>query len=108
MVIDVRSRLGVSDGQLAEFCRKWRIEKLEVFGSALRDDFDANASDIDLLVSYSPEADWSLLDHVQITHELSVLLGRRVDLLTRRSVERSRNPFRKKRILETAQPVYGA
>jgi uncharacterized protein len=108
MAIDVRSRLGVSDKELAEFCRRWKIVELEVFGSALSDDFDEKESDIDLLVSYSIDAEWSLLDHVQVKDELSALIGRPVDLLTRRSVERSRNPLRRKRILETAQRIYAA
>jgi predicted nucleotidyltransferase len=46
MAIDVRSRLNISDEELAQFCRKWKIVRLELFGSALRDDFDPETSDI--------------------------------------------------------------
>ena len=47
-----------------------------------------------------------LLDHVQMEMELAELLGREVDLITRRAVESSRNPLRRREILETAQTVY--
>ena len=52
---------------LAEFCRKWRIRELSIFGSALRDDFGSE-SDLDFLVSFKPDAPLdidSLLDMKQ-------------------------------------------
>ncbi len=89
------------------FCQRWKIAELSVFGSALRDDFRAD-SDIDVLVSFSPGADWSILDHVQMEEELSAILGRPVDLVTRRAVERSPNWVRRRAILESAEPLYGS
>ena len=97
--------LGVSETQLAGFCRRWRISEFALFGSVLRDDFDAD-SDLDVLVTFAPDADWSLWDHVQMEHELESLLGRSVDLLTRRSVEQSHNWLRRQEILSTAEVVY--
>ena len=87
------------------FCRKWKIVELALFGSALRDDFDAE-SDLDLLVSFAAEAGWSLLDHLRMQSELADLLGRPVDLVSRRAVEGSANPIRKRAILGTARSVY--
>ncbi len=81
--------------------------ELAVFGSALREDFDAN-SDVDLLVTFAPDADWSLLDHVKMQHELADLLGRSVDLVSRRAIESSHNPIRKREILGSARTVYAA
>ena len=101
----VRLRLGLSDGELADFCQRWRIVELSLFGSALRADFRAD-SDIDLLATFAPEAGWSLIDHVAMEQELAALLGREVDLLTRRSVERSDNWIRRRNILESAEVVY--
>jgi predicted nucleotidyltransferase len=98
-------RLPVDEAVLDEFCRRWKIAKSELFGSALREDFN-EASDFDLLVTFTPGETWSLLDHVGMEDELSGLLGRRVDLVTRRSVEASRNPIRRERILSTAVPIY--
>ena len=87
----------VVNEQLELFCRRWAIAELSLFGSA---------SDVDILVTFLPEAQWSLLDHVQMEMELAELLGREVDLITRRAVESSRNPLRRREILETARTVY--
>src|SRR5437870_5196185 len=90
--------------KLADFCRRWKVSELAAFGSVLREDFRAD-SDIDMIVGFSPDADWSLLEHIAMQDELTAILGRRVDLVTRRAVERSRNWIRRKAILETLQPV---
>jgi predicted nucleotidyltransferase len=57
------SRIPISYEDLAEFCRRWKVAELALFGSALRSDFTP-ASDVDLLVTFEPEADRGLLDHV--------------------------------------------
>jgi predicted nucleotidyltransferase len=93
--------------ELSAFCRRWRISELSLFGSVLRDDFGSD-SDLDVLVTFSPDADWGLLDHYHMQQELVTLLGRDVDLLTRRAVEQSRNWLRRRAILSTAQVVYAA
>ena len=99
--------LGWSEQEISDFCRRWRITEFALFGSVLRDDFDAE-SDLDILVAFAPDADWSLLDHVQMEQELEAMLGRKVDLLSRRSVERSHNWLRRREILETAEVVYAS
>lgn len=78
------------EDQIAAFCRRWKISQLELFGSILRDDFN-DSSDVDMLVTFSEDAGWSLLDHVQMEAELEELLGREVDLISRRAVEQSHN-----------------
>ena len=103
----VRSRLGISDRELAAFCQRWQIIELSLFGSALREDFRAD-SDIDLLATFAPEAGWSLLDLIAMEKELAALLGREVDVLTRPSVERSDNWIIRRNILESAEMVYAA
>ena len=100
-------KLSLSQPEVSGCCRRWRIRELALFGSALRDDFGSD-SDVDLLVTFTPEAEWSLLDHVQMQTELSELLGRPVDLVSRRAIERSANPIRKREILSTARTVYAA
>ena len=92
---------------ISEFCKRWQISGLALFGSVLRDDFGPE-SDLDVLITFSPDADWGLLDHYRMQQELERLLGREVDLLTRRSVEQSRNWLRRREILSTAQVVYAA
>lgn len=84
---------------------------MALFGSALRDDFrpgGADPSDLDLLVTYAPDAGITLLDEVRMQRELTDLLGRRVDMLSRRAVETSHNPHRRKEILSTARVLYAA
>ena len=93
--------------KLSEFCRRWKIVELSLFGSALHDDFRPE-SDMDLLVSYADGAEWSLFDHLRMERELSVIFGRKVEIIARRAVERSTNPIRRKAILESARPYYVA
>ena len=93
--------------KIAEFCRKWRITEFSLFGSVLRDDFRPD-SDVDVLVSFDPQARWTLLDLPEMKEQLEVILGRNVDLLTRRGVEQARNPLRKREILSSAEIIYGS
>ena len=92
---------------LAAFCRRWKIRRLEVFGSVLREDFGPD-SDIDLLVTFQHDAEWSLFDHLRMTSEIAVILGRDVDLVSRRAVERSHNWIRRRAILDSSRPFYEA
>jgi hypothetical protein len=99
-------KMEVPQSQLAEFCRRWQIEEFALFGSVLRDDFNPE-SDLDVLVTFSPEASWGLLDHLRMEQELSSLLNREIDLFTRRAVEQSYNWMRRQEILRTAEVIYG-
>ncbi|GAB4575802.1 MAG: nucleotidyltransferase family protein [Anaerolineae bacterium] len=92
---------------LRAFCQRWQIRELAVFGSILTDAFSPE-SDIDVLVTYQPGIEWTLSQYMQMHDELEALLGRRVDLVNRRAVERSRNPVRRRAILESARTIYAA
>ena len=100
-------RIEFSQEALGAFCRKWMITVLSFFGSVLRDDFGPD-SDVDVLVTFAQGSHWTLLDLVRMETELSKLFGRKVDLVVRDSVERSKNPRRRREILTTAQQVYAA
>jgi predicted nucleotidyltransferase len=91
--------------QIAEFCRRWQIKEIALFGSVLRDDFGPE-SDLDILVSFSADADWGLLDHLKMEEELTAIFNRKIDLLTKRAVEQSHNHLRRQEILRTAEVVY--
>ena len=93
--------------EIAIFCRHWKVSEFSLFGSALREDFRSD-SDVDVLVAFLPDAGWGLLDHAQMKQELETILGREVDLVSRRGVERSHNPIRRQAILGSAEPVYFA
>jgi predicted nucleotidyltransferase len=100
-------RLNITDDQLAAFCRKWKIVRLWLFGSVLRDDFRPT-SDIDVMVEFADDAKWTLFDFVYIREDLMAQVGRKVDLLTRRGVEDCSNPYKKEAILTSAEMVYAA
>ena len=91
--------------EIAKFCQRWKIQELAVFGSVLRADFNSE-SDIDLIVSFADDADWSLLDHIRMQQELQTLLQRDVDLVTKRAVEKSQNWVRRKEITSTASVIF--
>jgi predicted nucleotidyltransferase len=102
-----RPSLDLPKEQITAFCRAWKVREFSVFGSALRDDYGPDG-DIDVLVAFLPDAQWSLLDHAQMQLELEAILGRKVDLVSRRSVKHSYNPIRRQAILDSAESVYVA
>lgn len=104
---DILARLGVTQEQIAAFCRKWAIVRFELFGSALRDDFDER-SDVDVLVTFAAEGNVRLHDLLDMEEELQGLFGRKVDLVKRRLVEENPNWIRRRAILESARPVYAS
>ena len=89
---------------IAGFCRKWRITELSVFGSATRPDF-LPASDVDILVSFTNDAPWSLAHLVEMRGELAAMFGRDVDLVEKRGLK---NPYRRFEILRTREVIYAA
>lgn len=101
------TELDLSEKDLSGFCSRWQIEQLELFGSTLSGTARAD-SDIDLLVSFSKSARWSLLDHIKMERELSALVGKQVDLVSKRAVLRSDNFLRRDTVLSHTQTVYGS
>ena len=101
------ARIAIDDDAIVAFCRRWGVVKFELFGSVLRDDFCPD-SDVDVLLSFAPEAHPTLFDLVEMQDELKTIFGREVDLLTRRGVEQSLNRTRRQAILSSAEPLYVA
>ena len=93
--------IGMDRVKIGEFCRRHRIRKLSVFGSALRGEGGAD-SDLDLLVEFEPDAIVGLVDVAGMELELSDLLGRRVDLRTPSELSR----YFRNRVLAEAEPQY--
>lgn len=93
--------------KIAEFCRRWKIAEFALFGSVLRDNFRPD-SDVDVLVTFTSDARWSLFDFVEMKEELEGIFGHKVDVVSRRGIEASRNPYRKKAILSSAQVIHAA
>lgn len=93
--------------KIEDFCQRWNISELALFGSVLRDDFRSD-SDIDVLVTFAPNRQISFADFLQAEEELAQLLGREVDLVSRQAVENSRNYIIRKHILKSAKVIYVA
>ena len=79
---------------IAEICERFAVRHLEVFGSALRDDFDLTSSDIDLFYEFEGSEDL-FSRFMNLKRELEKLFGRKVDLLKEDQI---RNPFIKEQI----------
>ncbi len=92
---------------IADFCRRHRIVRLELFGSALREDFRPE-SDLDFLYVQAPDHTWSFTERLDAEDELKGLLGRDVDLVSRQAAEEQQNPWRRKNILGSARVIYAA
>ncbi len=92
---------------IAAFCRRWQITEMSFFGSVLRGDFTPE-SDVDVLVQYVPDAERTLSDFLTMHEELENLLGRKVDIVNRESIERSANYIRRRAILRSARTIYVA
>jgi predicted nucleotidyltransferase len=90
--------------RISEFCQRWGVVEFSLFGSVLRSDFRPN-SDVDVLVTFSKEAEISLFDLVQMKFDLEKIFHRPVDIIEKDALE---NPFRRREILRTAQVVYVA
>jgi hypothetical protein len=97
-------RIEISKDRITEFCRRWQVKELSIFGSALGDDFRPD-SDVDVLVVFQDDAKWDLFDHMKAEEELKQIFGRDVDLVEKRAI---RNPFRRHHILSNCEVIYAA
>jgi len=94
--------ISIPKEKISEFCQRWEIVEFSLFGSVLRDDFNAQ-SDVDVLVVFAEDAKIGLFEIAQIKIELEELYGRPVDLIEKASLK---NPYRRKEILKTAEVFY--
>lgn len=104
----IKTQIPIDYDRIVTYCQKWKITELALFGSVLRDDFQQDKSDVDVLVTFHSEAHWTLFDLVDMEDGLRNILGRKVDLIERESIEKSHNYLRKKEILESCQVIYAA
>lgn len=101
------TRIKIPKAKIAEFCKRWNVSEFAIFGSALSADFRPD-SDVDVLVTFAPQAHVTLFDMVHMQEELKAIFGREVDLVSKRGVENSRNYIRRKNILDSAQVIHVA
>ena len=99
-----RVRVEIPRDKIADFCQRWKISEFALFGSVLREDFGPE-SDVDILVTFTPDARWGLFALARMEQELATILDRKVDLVSRRGLEASRNYIRRNAILRSAQVI---
>ena len=100
-------KIFIPHNKISNFCRRWKVDEFSLFGSVLREDFHAE-SDIDVLVTFSPDTQYGLFDLVEMQDELKELFGRDVDMVEKEAVIQSENYIRRKNILENTEVIYAA
>ncbi|MEE8436177.1 MAG: nucleotidyltransferase domain-containing protein [bacterium] len=92
--------------ELRELCRRYHVARLEMFGSAVKENFDPAGSDLDFVLEYLPEAKEFYPDvYFDLKAELEALFNRPVDLVMQTAI---RNPYFQAELEETKVPVYAA
>lgn len=89
--------------EIGRLCRLHGVRKLEVFGSILRQDFDPQHSDVDVLVEFEPQVANSFANFLGLKEALESRFGRRVDLVELRAI---RNRRLRHHIEQSKSPVY--
>ena len=92
--------------ELTELCRRFKVRRLEVFGSAAGEDFDPQRSDLDFLVEFEPLDPGEHADaYFGFLEALQDLFARNIDLV---ETEAIRNPHFLKGVNENRTPLYAA
>ncbi len=93
--------------ELSDLCRRYQVDRLDLFGSAATADFDPASSDLDFIVAYQPHADlgpWAGR-HYELRDALAELFGRPVDLIMDR---RFSNPYFRRSVEASRTRLYAA
>ena len=96
--------------EIRALCREFGVEKLEIFGSAVTDEFDPEHSDVDFIVTLPDGFDYGAWGsrYFAIEERLSQILQRDVDMVSASSLERKANPYFLKSVNKTRRPVFDA
>ncbi len=100
-------RIDVHWDAIQAFCLKWGVIEFALFGSVLRPDFGPE-SDVDVLLSFAPDAHPTLFNLVTMQDELEAVFGRKVDVIEKAAIEKSPNYIRRKSILKNPEVLYAA
>ena len=96
------SRIKIPERKIRDFCRRYQVQRLALFGSVLRDDFRSADSDIDVLVVFDPSAFVTFMTLGKMKRELSGIFQRQVDLVPQEGLK----PAIREAVLSSAQEVY--
>jgi uncharacterized protein len=103
-----RANITLPMDRIAALCEKYQVEELSVFGSVLREDFGPE-SDVDVLVVFKDNDAVPWMSKLQdLQKDLSALLGRKIDVVSKGGVEQAQNRPKRSAILDTAQVIYRA
>jgi predicted nucleotidyltransferase len=90
---------------VAELCRHYHVRRLDIFGSAVRADFDPARSDVDFLVTFEPVHQPEISGYMELVERLEAAFGRSVDLVSDSAIE---NPYLRQAVDEERQQLYPA
>ncbi len=110
MTIEAHIAIEIDRTAIEAFCRKWQISELSLFGSVLRHEFRPD-SDVDFLVTFQePQPGWGpwMSRWFEMEEELRAIVGRKIDLVEKKAVERNENYIRRRHILENQRTIYVA
>jgi len=107
LIRQVSTPIKIPYEDIQAFCQQWQITEFALFGSIVTDTFQEE-SDVDVLIRFDETVRISLFQMVELSEELEEIFGRKVDVLTRRSIEQSDNFIRKENILQSMQVIYAA
>ena len=96
-------KVAIDRERISTLCRRWGIRELALFGSVLREDFRQD-SDIDVLVEFGGEIAIGLIQFNQIREELVEILGRPVDLISKRGLR----PRMREVVVASARTIYAS
>lgn len=97
------SGMQIDESAVAQLCRRYSVRELSIFGSAVRGEMTPD-SDVDMLVEFLPGADIDLVDYAGLMLDLSSLIGRKVDLVSKNGLK----PLIRGSVLEQARLLYAA
>lgn len=98
-----QSRVKIAQDQIADLCRRYHVRRLALFGSVLRDDFTPE-SDVDVLVTFEPQASIGFMALGRMKRELASLFQRPVDLVPQDGLK----PLIRDEVLSSAEVIYAA
>jgi predicted nucleotidyltransferase len=90
---------------LADFCQRWNVTEVALFGSVLKDDFRPD-NVIEVLVTFNEAARWSHFDLINMQNELEQIFSQKVELVERSALDKSQNAIRRKHILSNTEVIY--
>jgi predicted nucleotidyltransferase len=93
----------VDEAKLTNLCRRYQVRELSLFGSAARGEMRPD-SDVDILVEFLPDATIDLVEYAALMLDLSRLLGRTVDLVSKNGLK----PLIRAAVLKEARLLYAA